>query len=181
MKEILLVTGNKNKLEEWQRLVPIEIKLESVDVDLVEIQSDDPEEIVNDKVQRAYEIVGKPVIVEDISAGLESLNGLPGPFVKFFMKRIGSDALWVLANKQEQAATVSCITAYYDGETLITARGDVKGTVVAPRGESYGFSSTFVPDGQSQTYAEMTGDMKDSLSHRSLAVSKLLETLKNLN
>lgn len=180
MREILLVTGNKHKLEEWQRLVPPEINLESIDIDLEEIQSDSPEEIVTDKVRRAYKTVGKPVIVEDISAGLESLDGLPGPFVKFFIKRIGSDALWLLANQQEQPATVSCIAAYYDGQTLLTARGDVNGTVVAPRGEAYGFSSTFVPNGQTQTYAEMTGEMKDSLSHRSIAVLKMLDEIERL-
>ena len=75
MSEIFLVTGNKNKLAEWQRLVPSNIDIESVDIDLTEIQSIDSEEIVADKAKRAFEAVGKPVVIEDVSAGLEKLGG----------------------------------------------------------------------------------------------------------
>ncbi|MXD62607.1 non-canonical purine NTP pyrophosphatase, partial [Escherichia coli] len=74
--KLILVTGNKNKLLEWQRLLPENVTIDSVDVDLVEIQSDNLEEIVADKVRRAYEIVKRPVVVEDISAGLDRLGGL---------------------------------------------------------------------------------------------------------
>lgn len=181
MKDILLVTGNPHKLEEWQRMMPSEVNLSSVDIDLDEIQSDDPEKIIADKARRAYGVVEKPVIVEDISAGLESLQGLPGPFVKFFLSRLGSDALWRLAGEREQPATVSCVAAYYDGQDLLMARGDVQGTVVAPRGDAYGFSSTFVPNGQTHTYAEMSAELKDSLSHRSLAIAGLLGKLSHLD
>ena len=118
--------------------------------------SDDPIEIVTDKVKRAYQATGEPVIVEDVSAGLVDLQGLPGPFIKFFIKRLGQDALYQLAGKKDGAkAVVSCVVAYYDGKDLITAAGEVPGTVVAPRGESFGFDVTFVPDGQTQTYGEM--------------------------
>lgn len=87
MKQILLVTGNQHKLKEWQNLCDGHgINLDSIDLDLEEIQSDDPEAIVADKVKRAYELVGKPVIVEDVAAGLDKLDGLPGPFIKFFLK-----------------------------------------------------------------------------------------------
>jgi len=101
MKEILLITGNKNKLEEWLRLVPAEIELKSIDIDLEELQSDDPIEVVTAKAHKAFEVADKPVIVEDISASMDSLNGLPGPFVKFFVKRMGPDTLWQLAHQQE--------------------------------------------------------------------------------
>ena len=180
MSEILLVTGNAHKLGEWQRMMPSIITLESTDIDLDELQSDDPLEIVTDKVKRAYEAVGKPVIVEDVSAGLVDLGGLPGPFIKFFIKRLGQDALYQLAGRKDgAAAVVSCSAAYYDGETLLSVRGDVNGTVVAPRpGSTFGFDVTFVPDGYTQTYAEMDSSVKDSLSHRAIAISLLLKEME---
>lgn len=181
MNEILLVTGNAHKLGEWQRMMPSGLTLNSIDIDLDELQSDDSVEIVVDKVKRAYDVAQKPVIVEDVSAGLEKWNGLPGPFVKFFLKKLGQDALYQIAGREGENATVSCVAAYYDGENLIHARGDVEGTIVAPRGESFGFDVTFVPNGYHQTYAEMEKSVKDSLSHRSIAIARLLEQLKAQN
>lgn len=148
------------------------------DVDLVEIQSADPEEIITDKARRAYEVVGKPVVVEDVEAGLEKLNGLPGPFIKFFLKKLGNDALYQLAGREGEKAVISCSIAYYDGEKMLTVRGDIPGTIVAPRGEDgFGFDVTFVPDGEAQTYAEMDNGKKNSLSHRHKAIQLLVEKL----
>jgi inosine triphosphate pyrophosphatase len=180
MSELILVTGNPHKLEEWQGLLPPDTTLTSIDVDLPELQSDDPVEIIEDKAKRAYEIVGKPLIVEDISAGIDALNGLPGPFIKFFIKRLGTDALFQIANHQENTpATITCVATYYDGKEFVTVRGDVKGTVVATRGEAYGFSANFIPEGQTLTYAQMTPALKNTVSHRSKAVGLLMTELKN--
>ncbi len=180
MSEILLVTGNAHKLQEWQRSMPPEVTLNSIDLDLIEIQSDDPTEIVSDKARRAYEEVGKPVIVEDVSAGLVELGGLPGPFVKFFIKKLGQSALYKLAGEKDGAlAVVSCAATYFDGSNLVSVKGDVAGKVVAPRGDStFGFDVTFVPEGYDQTYAEMDPSLKDSISHRAVAIANLLEELK---
>lgn len=177
MQQIFLVTGNENKLREWRQMIPSTIDLQSVSIDLIEIQSDDPVEIVTDKAKRAYDQVGKPVIVEDVDAGLEKLGGLPGPFIKFFNSKLGKDALYKLAGHEGEKAMIACTAAYYDGEELIIARGEVNGVVVAPRGDSFGFDIVFVPDGETQTYAEMTLEKKNSLSHRHKAIRSLVEKL----
>lgn len=180
MNKLFLVTGNANKLEEWRRQLPADIEIDSVDLDLPEIQSIDPEEIMADKARRAYEATGKPVVVEDVSAGLQKLGGLPGPFIKFFIKKLGNDALFTLAGKENEPATVSCSIAYYDGQDLLTVRGDVHGTVVASRGDNgFGFDKTFVPEHQDLTYAEMSGEQKDSVSHRSVAIQLFVDEFRN--
>jgi inosine triphosphate pyrophosphatase len=180
MREILLVTGNAHKLKEWQRAMPAGVDFSSIDLDLPELQSDNPTEIVTDKARRAFEVIGKPVIVEDVSAGLVELGGLPGPFVKFFMKKLGQGALYQLAGRQDGApALVSCAATYYDGNKTISVSGDVKGRIVAPRGDStFGFDVTFVPDGYEQTYAEMDAELKGRISHRALAIKNLLAALE---
>lgn len=180
MHKIFLVTGNANKLEEWRRQLPSDIEIDSVDVDLPEIQSIDPEEIMADKAKRAYEATGNPVVVEDVSAGLEKLGGLPGPFVKFFIKKLGDDVLYQLAGIEGEPATVSCSIAYYDGNDLVTVRGDVKGIVVQSRGENgFGFDKTFIPEGHERTYAEMSGEEKDKVSHRSVAIKLFVDKLRS--
>lgn len=178
MKKLYLVTGNQGKLKEWQQILPADIELESVDIDLAEIQSVDPEEIVIDKARRAYAALGKPVVVEDVSLGLDKLNGLPGPFVKFFIEKLGRGALYQLAGAEGEGAVVSCSIAYFDGEQMITARGDVRGTIVSPRGDKgFGFAPSFVPEGETETYAEMDDEKKLSINHRSKAIHLFLEKL----
>lgn len=178
MKHLYLVTGNPHKLTEWRQIIPADITMDIADVDLDEIQSDDAEEIVRDKARRAYDVVGKPVVVEDVSAGLEKLDGLPGPFIKFFNKRLGGDALYKLAGSEEARATVSASIAYYDGSDMLVARADVPGKVVEPRTrDGFGFDITFVPDGETETFAEMSAEKKNSLSHRAQAIRMLLDKL----
>lgn len=178
MKEIFLVTGNPNKLKEWHQIMPSDISIDSVDIDLTEIQSADPEEIIMDKARRAYEALGKPVVVEDVEAGLEKLNGLPGPFIKFFIKKLGGDVLYRLAGGEGESAIISCSIAFYDGKKMITVRGDVPGKIVAPRGNAgFGFDATFVPDGETLTYAEMDNTKKNALSHRHKAIQLLIDKL----
>lgn len=174
-----IVTGNPGKLAEFKRLLPSGLTFEAVAIDLPEIQSLDSEEIVADKARRAFEIVSKPLIVEDVTAGIDKLNGLPGPFIKFFEQSLGKDALFQLAG--ETAATITCTIGYFDGTTLLFAKGMVHGRVVSARGESgFGFDFVFMPEGQAKTFAEMEHSEKDALSHRALAVKDLLQQLEQL-
>ncbi len=76
MTQLTLVTGNLDKLTELQAVFPPEVELTHRKLDIVEIQGE-PSEIVIDKLQRAYEAVKGPVIVEDVSAELACHNGLP--------------------------------------------------------------------------------------------------------
>ncbi len=175
------MSGNAGKLREWQRLMPGDIALTAVDEDLPEIQSLDLEAIVIDKARRGFEIVGKPVVVEDISAGLIKLNGLPGPFIKFFEKQLGKDALHQLANEPEAPAVVTCWIGYCAGKSEFAIKAEINGTVVPARGETgFGFDQCFIPDGQNKTYGEMTPQEKDAVSHRAKGVALFVERLQEL-
>jgi inosine triphosphate pyrophosphatase len=179
MKTFTLVTGNAGKLAEWQRLTPLDFTLVAEDVDLDEIQTLDMDELIRDKARRAFEVIGTPIIVEDIAAGLDRLGGLPGPFIKFFEKTLGYDALFQLTNGNEEPATVNCAIAYYDGQEFKIVHTTVTGTAVAARGNNgFGFDSCFVPAGQAKTYGEMTPAEKDAVSHRSKAVKLLIDKLR---
>jgi inosine triphosphate pyrophosphatase len=181
MHTFTVVTGNENKLRELQRLLPEDYAVDSVALDLDEIQSFDSEVIVRDKAARAYAELQRPVLVEDVSAGLENLNGLPGPFIKYFEQRLGRDVLYKLAGA-DTPATVSCTMCYYDGEKEVVVSGIVKGMVVKPRVMSgFGFDCVFVPEGEALTFAEMTPEQKDMLSHRAKAVEALVTRLSNIS
>ena len=181
MQTITIVTGNQGKVRELEAMAGGRLDFAMRKLDLAEIQSMDLEEIVKDKLQRAYEQVKGPVIVDDVSAGLENLNGLPGPFIKFFNEALGQSALYQLAGNEEGRATVRCIAAYYDGKTMLLGSGQIECTVVAPRGTNgFGFDTVLIPDGQTKTMGEMTDAEKMQISHRGKAFRNLLEQLKTL-
>jgi non-canonical purine NTP pyrophosphatase (RdgB/HAM1 family) len=151
------------------------------DLDIDEIQSLDLETIVKDKAKKAFARIKEPIIVDDVSAGLASLKGLPGPFIKFFNKTLGSDALYQLAKPEDDTVTINCMAAYYDGEKFILGRGTVNGKVVAPRGSNgFGFDSVVIPAGQKQTMAEMSEEEKMQVSHRGKAFRALFSQLEIL-
>lgn len=148
-----------------------------------EIQSLDVREIVEHKLREAYRQVGKPVIVEDVSAGLASLNGLPGPFMKFFEQQLGRDALYQIQKVPNDMVTIRCIAGYFDGQRMLFGEGIVRGHITAPRGDNgFGFDSVVVPDnqpsGQQRTYAEMSTEEKNAISHRGQALRNLLAQLQ---
>lgn len=86
MKTITFITGNPKKAEYMRKLLGMPI--EHIKLDLEEIQSLDLEEIVKHKVRQAYEKIGKPVIVDDVSFEFCTLGRLPGTFVKHFLDEL---------------------------------------------------------------------------------------------
>ena len=182
MRRVTLVTGNPNKLKELQAIAPASLELSSQEIDLPEIQSLDLREIIEDKVKRAFDIVNGPVIVEDVSAGLDDLGGLPGPFYKFFREKLGDSILFKLASiSKSNRVTVRCTAAYYDGINLLFGNGVIQGVVVEPRGENgFGFDPVIMPDGEARTMAEMLPEEKNKISHRGRAFRDLLRQIETL-
>lgn len=179
MKEFYLVTGNPGKLRELQAIFPMSVKLRARELDLSEIQSMDSEEIIRDKLDRAFAEIKKPVIVEDVSVELGCLNGLPGPFIRYFEERLGRGALHELTRHYDDKSVLArCTMGYFDGEDRYIVHGEMRGTVVAPRGENgFGFDFVFVAEGQTKTNAELSPEEKNKISHRARAVEQLVKAL----
>ena len=72
----------------------------------------------------------------------------------------------------------ACGLVFTDGEETVLAESRAPGTLVAPRGKGgFGWDPVFLPDGQTQTYAEMPARLKDEIGHRGLAWRALKERL----
>lgn len=179
MRQVYFVTGNTNKLRELQAILPDELNLQAQELDLPEIQSMDSAEIVQDKLERAFAVIQKPVIVDDVAAELAHLNGLPGPFIKYFEKTLGKGALWqMVGHTDNHEVLISCTMGWYDGNRHRIVRGEISGRVVPPRGENgFGFDFVFVPEGETRTVAEMSFEEKNKISHRAMAAQELVKLL----
>ncbi len=88
MQNLTFITGNAAKATYLQNF--FHMPVEHVKLDLKEIQSLDTKEVAEDKARRAYEILQKPVLVEDGSLVFVGMQPLPGPFIKWFYETLGS-------------------------------------------------------------------------------------------
>lgn len=172
-----LVTGNPSKLAEARRLFP---DLESVPIDLPEIQSLDLREVLRHKARAAAERVDRPVIVEETGLELAALGGFPGPLVKWMLEAIGPEGIArVVSHEGDRRATARCALLYLDGDTEVIAEGQTHGELVLPaRGDQgFGWDPVFRPEGSEHTYGEMSPDEKDAISHRGRAWRAFREAL----
>lgn len=176
-KTIVFISGNSDKAAWTQRY--LSVKLEHKKLDLTEIQSLDPHEVVEYKVKEAYKILGKPVLVEDTSLVFHSLGKLPGTLIKWFVKELGNEGLCKVIYDNDRSATASVIFGYYDGKKVIFGDGHINGSIAQkPRGTNgFGWDPIFVPDGQKKTHAEMTHDEIDAINVRRLAIEDLVKKL----
>ncbi|EGU12802.1 putative DNA repair-related protein [Rhodotorula toruloides ATCC 204091] len=194
-RTILFVTGNANKLKEVRAILlsstqhtenanpaaTPSFSVESQDLDVPEVQGT-TEEVAKAKCKAAAEIVGGPCITEDTALAFEALGGLPGPYIKYFLKAVGLEGLNnMLAGFPSKRATAICTFAYSAGpgtEPLIF-EGRTEGKIVQARGPThFGWDPVFEPDeGEGKTYAEMDGVAKNKISHRYRALDKLRKYL----
>ena len=155
MRSITFITGNQNKADYLAKYLGFPVK--HIKLDLDEIQSLDLKEIVDHKVRQAYEEVQGPVIVEDVSLEFEALNGLPGPFIRFFIEQVPFETLCSLVDGRSRKATGRCVFGYYDGHESKMFEGKLEGEIATtPAGKTgFGWDQIFIPDGYSCTRASL--------------------------
>ncbi len=173
LSDLVVVTSNSDKITEINQILGTNHKVSKLNIP--EVQSLDLDEVITQKAKLAYEKVKRPVMVEDISLEIKSLNGLPGTFVKFFLERLGTEGTVKLVGGSKTDTTVVAAVAIYDGKTLKIFKGKVIGTLSPKnRGEhGFGFDKVFIPNGYKKTFAQMPSQLKNRISHRVKALNKV--------
>ena len=174
--ELYFITGNKGKLAEVQSILG---GVEALDIDLPEIQELDAHKIIGAKLKEAQKHQNGEFIVEDTSLYFEAFNGLPGPLIKWFMKTVGNSGLYKMVESFENFnAEAKTIIGYSDSNSEVQFfEGNIKGTIVSPRGEGFGWDPIFQPEGYSKTFGELSAEEKNSISMRKIAIQKLKQHL----
>jgi len=185
MRKLTVITGNLKKLSEIINIVGAETTFEIVHqkIDLPEYQGD-LEFIVREKCRHAAKLVEGPVLVEDTSLSIDALNGLPGPYIKWFVDKIGPNGIHrMIKDWSNKSATAICMMALCEGVEgpIRIFKGEIKGSIVEPRGDNqFGWDPCFQPEGYEQTFAEMDISVKNRISHRFNSLTSLREYLINL-
>lgn len=162
---LTFVTGNPHKAEKAARLLGRPLEHRKVELD--EIQTVDLVELVEHKVRQAYAAIGSPVMVDDFGFGFTALNGLPGPFTKFFIESENGDEKMcrMIDSFNDRSAVVTCAIGYYDGTTLKVFQKSLHGTTADHSRGSNGIATDriFIPDGYDVTRAELNDEDYDKV------------------
>jgi non-canonical purine NTP pyrophosphatase (RdgB/HAM1 family) len=176
---LILVSSNPNKGIEAERILGL--PLLRVSLSLPEIQAASVEEITWFKLEAARSKGHHRLIVEDVSLGFDELGNFPGPYVRWLLEAAGGKGLAAIAYAlNNRSAKAQCAVAYWDGEEGHMFLGECLGEIlVESRGSgSFGWDAWFQPRGSSKTYAEMSPEEKDRVSHRADAYRKLAAFLQ---
>lgn len=179
LKKITFVTGNLEKLTEAKEILN-DFEIENIKIDLPELQGE-RNAVIKEKAKIACQKIGKPCFVDDTSLCFNSLKGLPGIYVKHFLDNIGREGLFnmLLAYEDKSAQAVAAIAYCEPEKEPIVFEGITNGNIVKPRGDRFGWDPIFEPKGYNKTYAEMTKEEKNKISHRKKALNRLREYLEN--
>jgi non-canonical purine NTP pyrophosphatase (RdgB/HAM1 family) len=176
---LILVSSNPKKGIEAERILGMPLLRASIG--MPEIQARTVEEITRYKLDIARTKGYARLIVEDVSLGFDELGNFPGPYVRWLLEAAGGQGLAAMAYAlNNRSAQAQCCVGYWDGKDTWIFMGDTAGEVlVHPRGDQhFGWDAWFLPKGSSKTFAEMTAEEKDAISHRGKAYRKLAEHLR---
>ena len=112
---------------------------------------------------------------------IDELNGLPGPFIKFFEERLGKGAaIKLLGNSDNRNAKQICAICFYDGKELIFEEAEMIGRVTheVKEGYGFGFDFCFIPEGYNKTFSELGLDEKNKISARKKVIDKIKKSLE---
>jgi inosine triphosphate pyrophosphatase len=187
LKQLRFITQKESKVKELNAIIgktleANKVQLTNVSFEVDEVQGD-LEQATIKKAKLAAKQANGPVLVENVGLGFEALQGLPGPYIGAFSKKLkNEDLVKLLSAYESKKATATSVFVYLkspESEPKVFS-AEVKGTIVEPRGENgFGWDAIFVAEGKDKTYGELTPDEKNSISQRRLALNKFEEYVKS--
>ena len=192
MIKIVFATNNKNKIKEVQKLLPRNIEL--ISLEDIGCEDDIPETqhtIKGNSIQKVNYIISKynlDCFADDTGLEISALNGDPGVHSARYAglernsKKNIEKVLKNLNNiKNRNARFKTVIALSYKGE-ILTFEGVCDGVISNKiQGDGgFGYDSIFKPKGINKTFAELSFDEKNKISHRAIAIKKLIDYFNKL-
>jgi non-canonical purine NTP pyrophosphatase (RdgB/HAM1 family) len=120
MYKVLFATGNSRKIEEaTTTLSRYDIGVESITIEIDEIQHSDPAEITKAKARAAFGVTRQPTVVSDTSWEIPALGGFPGGYMKDIAAWLSAED-WLALMARHEDKTILCHehVAYFDGNEV---------------------------------------------------------------
>ena len=191
MKKIVIATNNSGKLKEIKEILQgyeiLSLKDVNCQVEVIEDQ-DTFEGNSLKKAKEISEILHMPCIADDSGLCIDVFDGWPGVYTARFLGENTTAKqrnAYILEKMKElegekRKASVKCCIAYYENGNYVIGKGEIQGWIAKEaRGDNgFGFDEIFeLEDGR--TYAELSAQEKNKISHRKLALQDLLKKMKN--
>lgn len=190
-RKLVFATNNAHKLEEISAILGDKVEILSLkdihcQVDIPET-ADTLEGNSLLKAQYVREHYGMDCFADDTGLEVEALNGAPGVYSARYAGGEGHDSeanmrrlLKELEEKENRKARFRTVIALILNGEVHQFEGTVEGHILREkRGASgFGYDPVFVPEGYTESFAELGEDIKNQISHRARAVQKLAEFLK---
>ncbi len=188
MKKVVIATNNPGKIKEIKEILKDYEILTLKDMNCEIEVEEDQDTFEGNAMKKAKEIANvlkMPVIADDSGLCIDILKGWPGVHTARFLgenatqEQRNNAILEKMKKEQKRTARVICCMAYYEDGNFILGKGEVEGKIATKkRGKNgFGFDEIFeLPNGK--TFAELTLDEKNQISHRKLALQDLKENLQ---
>jgi XTP/dITP diphosphohydrolase len=189
MKKLLFATNNKHKLDEIRQITAGKFEILSLnDVNFMEEIPETSPTIEENAIQKARFIHDRFLLdcfADDSGLEVDALHGAPGVYSARYAgeqcsyQDNNTKLLGALQNQSNRKARFRTVIALIIDHQLFTFEGVVEGKIESrPKGvEGFGYDPLFIPDGYDQTFAEMGAGLKNTISHRGKATSKLVAFL----
>ena len=190
--KFVFATRNKNKVAEIQLLIPNPIRVLSLhDVHCMEDIPETHPTIEGNASLKAFYVYEKyhhNCFADDTGLEIEALDGKPGVRSARYAGE-DNDAekniekvLHEMRDKENRNARFKTIVSLVIDGVEVQFEGTVNGTILPERrgSKGFGYDPIFIPEGHQRTFAEMEIEEKNKISHRALAVNKLVEYLHRL-
>lgn len=194
MLQMLAATTNKNKVREFQEILKdLKDKINIITTDEIpnfpEIVEDGTTFAENamKKAKEASAFADMVAMADDSGLVVEALDGAPGIHSARYAGEGASDAdriaklLKAMDGVTDRSAKFVCAAAIaYRGEEVKTFIGEIKGKItLAPSGSNgFGYDPVFIPEGFEKTFAELTDEEKNAVSHRGRAMRAVADFLR---
>ena len=191
--ELIIASQNQNKLVEFKKILGDKINLFSLsDIGLNQEIPENEKTIKKNAIFKAKFVntqTGKNVFADDTGLEIDSLNGEPGVYsARYSGVERNSDknielVLTKLKNKSNRNSRFkTIISLILDGKS-VNFEGVVEGKITEEKRGSngFGYDPIFQPDGYASTFGEMSLKEKNKISHRSIAINKMVQYLKENN
>lgn len=192
MRNLVFATGNSHKLQEVQSLFKEGFALSCLkDVNITEEIPETADNLVDNALQKAWYVYNKcgiPCFADDTGLEVEALNGAPGVYSARYageQKDSKLNMLLLLKNmtgKENRNARFRTIIAYIDENAQEHIfEGEIRGQIIENMaGENgFGYDPIFVPEGYDKTFAQLSSETKNKISHRARAMEKFLSYINS--